>query len=418
MTLTDAALTRAQDLDTADPLAGFRARFVARDPGLVYLDGNSLGPLPRVTADRLARVVRDEWGAELVRAWDHWLELPARVGDALARDILGARPGEVTVSDSTTVNLFKLAAAALDARPGRRTIVADQHDFPTDRYVLEGLAKARGLELRWLAADPVEGPQPADVSSALDEGVALLVLSLVNYRSAAVADLPAITALAHDAGALALWDLSHAAGSVPVALQAADVDLAVGCTYKYLDAGPGAPAFLYVRSELQATLRNPIQGWFGQRDQFVMGQGYQPVPGIGAWLTGTPAILGLVAVEEGVRLVAEAGIEAIRAKGMALTSYAVELLDARLVPLGFSLGSPRDPRRRGAHIAVRHVRAEELCAALLTEGVVTDYRAPDSLRLGLSPLSTSFGDVWTAIDRLARLATGMGNGTESGSRRS
>jgi kynureninase len=406
VTLADAALTRAAALDAADPLAGFRDRFIARDPDLIYLDGNSLGPLPRTTADRLAKVVRDEWGDELVRAWNHWLELPGLVGDALARDILGGRPGEVIVSDSTTVNLFKLAAAALDARPGRRTILADRNDFPTDRYVLEGLAQARGLELRWLTADPVEGPQPGDVASALDDSVALLVLSHVNYRSAAVADLPAITAVVHAAGALALWDLSHAAGSVPIGLQAGGADLAVGCTYKYLDAGPGAPAFLYVRSEHQATLRNPIQGWFGQRDQFAMGHGYQPVPGVGAWLTGTPAILGLTAVEEGVRLVAEAGIEAIRAKGMALTSYAVDLLDAKLAPLGFSLGSPRDPRRRGAHIAVRHARAEELCAALLAEGVVTDYRAPDSIRLGLSPLSTSFGDAWTAIDRLARLAAG------------
>ncbi|MDQ6795039.1 MAG: aminotransferase class V-fold PLP-dependent enzyme, partial [Chloroflexota bacterium] len=282
---------KAAALDAADPLRAFRDRFVGRDPDLIYLDGNSLGPLPRATAERLARVVRDEWGRELVRAWNHWLELPGQVGDALARDILGARPGEVILSDSTTVNLYKLAAAALDARPGRRTILADRNDFPTDRYVLEGLAEARGLELRWLEADPVEGPQPTDVASVLDEGVALLVLSLVNYRSAALADLPAITALAHDAGALALWDLSHAAGSVPVGLKAGGADLAVGCTYKYLDAGPGAPAFLYVREELQATLRNPIQGWFGQRDQFAMGQGYRPVAGIGAWLTGTPTIL-------------------------------------------------------------------------------------------------------------------------------
>jgi kynureninase len=205
---------------------------------------------------------------------------------------------------------------------------------------------------------------------------------------------------------------------MPVGLQAGGADLAVGCTYKYLDAGPGAPAFLYVRSELQTTLRNPVQGWFGQRDQFVMGQGYQPATGIGAWLTGTPAILGLVAVEEGVRLVAEAGIEAIRTKGMALTSYAVELLDARLAPLAFSLGSPRDARRRGAHIAVRHPKAEELCAALLGQGVVTDYRAPDSIRLGLSPLSTSFADVWSAIDRLARLAGAAGKSDGSGKKRS
>jgi kynureninase len=394
----------AASLDAADPLAAFGDRFVVDDPGLIYLDGNSLGRLPRVTAERLERLAREEWGGELVRGWDHWLTLPTRVGDALAGPILGARPGEVVVSDSTTVNLYKLALAALEARPGRRAIVTDRDNFPTDRYVLEGLAAARGLEIRWLAANPVDGPGVADVAGVLDADVALVTLSHVNYRSAAIADMAAITRLARDAGALTLWDVSHSAGSVPVELEAAGADLAVGCTYKYLNAGPGAPAFLYVRSALQGEVRNPIQGWFGQRDQFAMGQGYDPAPGIASWLTGTPTILALAAVEVGAALVAEAGIDAIRAKGVALTEYAIALHDAWLAPLGFSLGSPRDPARRGAHVAVRHPDARHLSTALIAGGVVPDFREPDSIRLGLSPLTTSFSHVRTGIDRLRELA--------------
>jgi kynureninase len=401
-----AGMSRAQDLDAADPLAGFRNRFVAPDLGLIYLDGNSLGRLPRATAARIEQLVRDEWGGELVRGWDHWLELPTRVGDALAADVLGARPGEVIVCDSTTVNFYKLAVAALAARPGRRAIVTDRDNFPTDRYVLEGLARAHDVELRWLTGDPVDGPQPRDVAAALDTDVAVVALSHVNYRSAAIADMAAITGLAHDAGALTLWDLSHSAGSLPVELDATGADLAVGCTYKYLNAGPGAPALLYVRGSLQGELRNPIQGWFGQRDQFAMGQGYEPAPGIAAWLTGTPTIVALAAVEEGVRLVAEAGIAAIRAKGVALTEYAIELHDAWLAPLGFELGSPRDAVRRGAHVAVRRPDAKGLCQKLIEAGVVTDFREPDSIRLGLSPLTTSFTDVRIAIDKLRSLAAG------------
>lgn len=394
-------------LDAADPLAPFRDRFVVADPGLVYLDGNSLGRLPRATAARLAAVVEREWGEELIRGWEHWLDEPERVGDRLASAVLGAGLGEVAVSDSTTVNFYKLALAALEARPGRRTIVTDRPNFPTDRYVLEGLADRRGLAIAWLDPDPVEGPQPADVAAALrdHEGdVALVTLSHVNYRSAAIADVAAITALAHDAGALALWDLSHSAGSIAVDLEGSGADLAVGCTYKYLNAGPGAPAWLYVRRPLQGELRNPIQGWFGQRDQFAMGQGYDPAPGIRAWLTGTPPIPAIAAVEAGVALVEEAGIGPIRAKGIALTEYAIALVDALLAPLGFSVGSPRDPARRGAHVAVRHSDAERLTRELIAAGVVPDFRAPDSIRLGLSPLTTSFGDVRRAIDRLRAIA--------------
>lgn len=397
---------RAEALDATDPLGAFRERFAVRDADLVYLDGNSLGRLPRATAERLRTLVEDEWGGELIRGWDHWLDLPVRIGDRLATAVLGARPAEVVVSDSTTVNFYKLALAALEARPGRRAIVTDRANFPTDRYVLEGLARARGLEIRWIDPDSVEGPQAADVGALLDDQVALVTLSLVNYRSAAIADLPAISSLARAAGALSLWDLSHAAGAVEVDLEAGGADLAVGCTYKYLNAGPGSPAFLYVRSALQGDLRNPIQGWFGQRDQFAMGPAYEPVPGIAAWLTGTPTIPALAAVEEGVRLVEEAGIAAIRAKAASLTSYAVELHDAWLEPLGFRLGTPRDPSRRGAHIAVRREDGRELSAALLERRVITDFREPDSIRLGLSPLTTSHRDVWTGLSRLRDLAAG------------
>jgi kynureninase len=401
--MTTPAPEHAAALDAADPLASFRARFAPGDPALVYLDGNSLGRLPLSTIERLREVVTREWGSELIRGWSHWMDLPRRVGDRIAEGVLGARAGEVIVSDSTTVNFYKLAAAALAARPGRRTIVTDRDNFPTDRYVLEGLAAARGLSIRWLDADPVAGPTPADVARVLDGDTALVTLTHVNYRSAAIADLPAITALAHEAGALALWDLSHSAGAVPVDLEASGADLAVGCTYKYLNGGPGAPAYLYVREALQGELRSPIWGWLGRRDPFAMEQGYEPAPGMGGWLAGTPAVLALAAVEEGVALVAEAGIERLRAKGIALTSYAIELHDAWLAPLGFRLGSPRDAVRRGSHVSICHPEAARLCERLLAGGVVPDFRGPDSIRFGMSALTTSFADVYCGIDRLRGL---------------
>jgi len=397
-------------LDAADPLATFRDRFAFADPALVYLDGNSLGRLPRATVERLAAVVQEEWGGELIRGWHHWIDQPRLVGDVLATEILGARAGEVIVSDSTTVNFYKLARAALAARPGRRIVVTDRANFPTDRYVLEGLAGAGVADgpvaIAWLDADPVEGPQADEIAAILDDhpgDVALVTLSHVNYRSAAIADMTAITSLAHAAGALVLWDLSHSAGAIEVDLEGANVDLAVGCTYKFLNGGPGAPAWLYVREALQSELRNPIQGWFGQRDQFAMGQGYEPRPDIAAWLTGTPGILALAAAEVGIRLVAEAGIDRIRAKGMALTEYAIALVDERLASRGVTIGSPRDKARRGAHVALRHPDARRLTAGLIDAGVVPDFRAPDSIRFGLSPLTTSFTDVARGIATLERL---------------
>jgi kynureninase len=401
------ATTDPATLDAADPLAAFRRRFVIPDPRLVYLDGNSLGRPPLAALERLARVAAEEWAGRLIRGWDDWLAAPRRVGDLLGTALLGAEPNEVVICDSTTVDFFRLASAALDARPDRRFIVTDRANFPTDRYVLDGLAGDRDREIAWLDADPIDGPTVADVEAALaahDGDVALVTLSHVNYRSAAIADLPAITALAHAAGALVLWDLSHSAGAVPIGLAAHGVDLAVGCTYKYLNGGPGAPAYLYIRRGLQARLRNPIQGWFGQAEQFEMGQGFTPADGIAGWLTGTPGILGLAAAEEGIRLSAEAGIDAIRAKGIALTGYAIVLHDAWLAPRGFTLGSPRDAARRGSHVSVRRHDARALTQQLIAAGVVPDFRAPDSIRLGLSPLTTSFTDVARGMAVLADLA--------------
>jgi kynureninase len=276
----------AEGLDAADPLAGFVDRFVRDDDSLIYLDGNSLGRLPVTTEARIAEVVRQEWGGGLVRSWASWIELPRRAGDLVGQHLVGAATGQVVVCDSTTVNLYKLACAALDARPGRDVIVTDDDNFPTDRYVLAGIADQRGCELRMISSDMDEGVSEDALRAAIDDRTALVSLSHVAYRSGALADMARITAIAHDAGALMLWDLCHSAGAVPVELDAAGADLAVGCTYKYVNAGPGAPAFLYVRSELQDCMRQPVWGWFGQRDQFAMGPGYDPAPGIEKFLTG------------------------------------------------------------------------------------------------------------------------------------
>jgi kynureninase len=393
----------AEELDAADPLAGFRDRFVREDPSLIYLDGNSLGPLPLATRARLAEVVADEWGAGLVRSWHRWIELPGQVGDLLGEQLIGAAPGQVAVCDSTTVNLYKLACAALDARPGRRVIVTDDDNFPTDRYVLQGIAAQRGAELRMIGTDLDQGLAVGALRAALDERTALVSLSHVAYRSGALADMAEITGIVHEAGALALWDLCHSAGAVPVELDASGADLAVGCTYKYLNAGPGAPAFLYVRRELQQALRQPVWGWFGQRDQFGMGQAYEPAPGIGRFLTGTPQIIGTVAVQEGARLLGEAGIGRLHAKAVALTGYLIGLADAWLAPHGVTVASPRPDGRRGAHVTLAHPEAWRISQALIARGVIGDYRTPDRLRLGPAPAYTRFTDVWDALDILRQV---------------
>jgi kynureninase len=395
--------TYAEQLDLADPLARFRDRFMWAEDGPIYLDGNSLGALPLATQARIAEVVGTEWGHGLVRSWGTWVGLPREVGDLVGAHLTGAAPGQVLVSDSTSVNLFKLVNAALGAQPGRTVLVTDDDNFPTDRYVLQGIAAQRGCELRMIHTDLDEGLSEETLLAALGPDVALVSLSHVAYRSGALADMARITRLVHDAGALMLWDLCHSIGAVPIRLDESGADLAIGCTYKYVNAGPGAPAVLYVRSELQERMRQPIWGWFGQDDQFAMGPAYDPVPGIERFATGTPQIIGTVAVEEGTKLLAEAGIERLRDKGIALTSYLINLADAWLTPHGFRLASPRADARRGNHVTLHHPDAWRISQALIAAGVIGDYRTPDRLRLGLPPITTRFTDVWDAMDTLRQI---------------
>jgi kynureninase len=307
------------------------------------------------------------------------------------------------VESPTTVCFYKLVSAALDARPERTQIVTDVDNFPTDRYVLEAIAQARGLEIVWLRSDPCAGPTVDDVGALVGPDTALVTFSHVSYRSAHIADMAAISALAHDAGALVLWDLSHSAGSVPLALDRDGCDLAVGCTYKYLNGGPGAPAYMYVARALQSELRQPIWGWLGRADPFEMAEGYIPATGMSAMLSGSPPVLALAAVDEGIRLVAEAGMEAIRRKGIELTELAIALIDARLASFGASVASPRDRERRGAHVALAHPRAKSLHAELIERGVIVDFRRPDVIRLGCSPLTTRFVDVWDGVEAVREL---------------
>jgi kynureninase len=379
---------RAERLDAADPLAAFRRRFVIEDPYEIYLDGNSLGRLPNTTRER-TNALLDQWGGELVRGWDEWIELPEQVGDLIGENVLGAQPGETIVSDSTTVNLYKLGGAILAERPGK--ILADVGDFPTNRYVLGGLMETFGRSLH-LTRDGL-----ADALTSGEE-LALVCLSHVDYRTGELLDTEKIEALSP---APVIWDLSHSAGIA----RPAGIRYAVGATYKYLNAGPGAPAFLYVREDSLGPHTSPIKGWFGQKNQFTMGEDYEPAPGVRRFLTGTPNVPALVAIEEGVKLVAEAGIDRLRAKAEALTSYAVELHEAWLAPLGFELWSPRDPARRGAHVSVRHEQAWPICRALIERAkVIPDFREPDIIRLGFAPLYTLFFDAHDALERLRGIA--------------
>lgn len=393
-------------LDACDPLAPFRERFVFADEGVIYFDGNSLGRLPRDTPERMSQVIRNEWGSRLIRGWgEGWMTLPTTLGDQLGRSLLGAAPGQVAVADSTTVCFYKLAAAALSARPGRTEIITDTDNFPTDRYVLESLAAASGREIVWLEVDRTGGPEVSQVAEVLGPQTALVSLSHVSYRSAQVAEMAAITRLAHEVGALALWDLSHSAGSVPVTLDSDGVDLAVGCTYKYLNGGPGSPAWLYVRREHQGELRQPIWGWLGRREPFEMAPSYEPSAGIEAMLSGTPPVLGLTAASVGIGLVIEAGIERIRSKSVALTDYGISLFDEWFAGTDCRMGSPRESARRGSHLAVVHPRARALSTQLIDDGVIVDFRAPDVIRLGLSPLTTRFTDVFDGLSQLRELVS-------------
>nr|WP_042183623.1 aminotransferase class V-fold PLP-dependent enzyme [Kibdelosporangium sp. MJ126-NF4]CTQ90316.1 Kynureninase (EC 3.7.1.3) [Kibdelosporangium sp. MJ126-NF4] len=406
MALGNITLDHARRLDAEDVLAGLRDRFVPiEDPGVVaYLDGNSLGRPLLSTAERLRELVHREWGSRLIRSWDDgWLALPERIGDELGAVAIGAAAGQVIIADSTSVCLYKTLRAALALRPGRTEIVTDTSNFPTDRFIVASVAGQFGLAVRWIDSDPMAGVRPEDVAAAVGDRTAAVVLSHVDYRSAVIADMPAITGIVHDSGALVVWDLCHSVGSLPVELDTADVDFAVGCTYKFLNAGPGAPAFLYVNARHHGDFAQPITGWMGAADIFGMTDRYEQAPGIRGALSGTPSILGMAGVEQGVKLVAEAGIDRVRAKAQALGRWTIELADAWLVPLGFTLASPRSDELRGAHVTLRHAEAETLSRALIDNGVLIDFRNPDGIRFGLSPLTTTFTEVWHAVDHVRRL---------------
>lgn len=412
MSLDSATLRRARELDLADPLGHYLDRFTAIEAGLVYLDGNSLGRLPRKTLEDVKDLLAEQWGRRLIRGWrEGWMELGRDTGDLLATNLLGAHPGSTVLADSTSVCFFKLASAALDARCDRTTIVTDTDNFPTDRYIVEGLAARHGKRVVWIESDRRTGPQPEQLQDAIrhaPDDIALVTFSHVSYRSAHIADLKTVSELAHDAGALVLWDLCHSAGVLDPQLAASEVDLAVGCTYKYLNGGPGAPAFLYVDPRLQDELRQPIWGWFGRTDPFEMAAGYDPASGISSFITGTPPILGITAARTGIELAIEAGIDAIRSKSIALTEFAIELIDENLGPLGVRVGSPREPARRGSHVALVHPDARTLTAQLADRDVITDFRAPDVIRFGLSPMTTTFVDVHTGVKALHGLLAQAG----------
>ena len=396
---------RAAALDADDALAAHRARFV--DPGAdvltAYFDGNSLGRPLRAAVERMQSFMTQEWAGRLIRGWDErWLDLPLALGDRLGAVALGAAAGQTFIGDSTTVLLYKLCRAGVDARldEGRDEIVLDTDNFPTDRYILEGIAAERGLTLRWIETDPAAGVTPEQVAEVVGERTALAVFSDVAYRSAWLADAAAVTRVVHDAGGLVLWDLCHSAGTVPVALDAVGADLALGCTYQSLHAGPGSPAFGYVAERHQGRLRQPAPGWMGRADMFAMGPGYVAAQGIRQFISGTPPILAMVPLECQLDLLEEVGIEAVRAKSLALTDFALEIADHDLAPLGVEVASPREHDRRGGHVTLTRPGFKEVTAHLWERGVIPDYRRPDGIRIGLSPLSTSFAEVATGMAAL------------------
>lgn len=412
------SLDFARQLDSQDPLASFRSQFVFADSDLIYLDGNSLGRMPKAAAERARQIVEQEWGGDLIRAWNKgWWEAPARVGDKIGR-LIGAAPGQLLVSDTTTINLFKLVMAALTYQPQKRRIITDTLNFPSDLYILQGCvgllsggpaaaqsaADRHHAIVRIGSLDNDVTPDLASLNSAIHEDTALVTLSHVVFKSGYMYDMRRITELAHAKGALVLWDLSHSVGSVPIALDECDVDLAVGCTYKYLNGGPGSPAFLYVNKKMQEKLSSPIWGWWGQNKPFDFGLDYAPAPGIQRFLAGTQPMISLLTLDVCLDAILEAGMDAIRAKSILITDYASYLMDTWLAPLGFFPGSPRDSAMRGSHISIRHPEGYRINRALIDEmNVIPDFREPDNIRLGFAPLYTSFVEIREGLDRIKRV---------------
>ncbi|HEY1559525.1 MAG TPA: kynureninase [Caulobacteraceae bacterium] len=389
----------ARDLDRTDPLAGLRDRFVLPE-GVIYLDGNSLGPLAKAARVRIADVVEREWGRGLIRSWNdaHWIEAPQRVGDKIAH-LIGARPGEVVVADSTSVNLHKLLVAALRAQTGRATILTETGNFPTDLYVAHGAAAA-------VAGARVKAVDPAALETAIDGDTAVVLVTHVHYKSADRRDMAGLTAAAHRAGALILWDLSHSAGAVPLDLAGSEADLAVGCGYKFLNGGPGAPAFLFVAERHHASLSPALTGWMGHAAPFDFSDDWRPAEGISRFLTGTPPILGLAGLEAGVDLSLEVDQTALSRKAEDLWNLFAQLMETRLASQGFSLLTARDPVQRGSHIAYAHPEGFRIMQALIACGVIGDFREPDVVRFGLTPLYLSFEDIWRAVEVLAGIMAG------------
>lgn len=399
-----AARDRAEELDRTDPLRAQLDRFVppADDSVRAYLDGNSLGRPAADLLEVMRTFITDSWGTRLIRGWDEeWMDWPLAVGDELAATALGAAPAQTIIADSTSVMIYKLARAALSLRsPERDEIVIDIDNFPTDRYLIEGIASELGLRLVWIETDPASGVTPELVAGAVGERTALFLASHIAYRSGYIAEADRITRIVHAAGAPVLWDLCHSVGAIPIALDDWEVDFAVGCGYKFLNGGPGAPAFGYVAARHQDRARQPLQGWMGHARPFEMGPGYQPHPGIRGFLTGTPPILSMVPLRHAIAMINEVGLAAIRTKSLALTDFAIELIDDQLAPLGVRLGSPRDHQHRGGHVTVHADGFAEVKDELWKRGVLPDFRRPDGIRLGVSPLSTRFAEVALAIEEI------------------
>lgn len=428
----DATLrTTAEALDAADSLAHYRDQFYIDDDDVCYLDGNSLGRLPFGTVSAVGEFMNDEWGAEVVDGWSHWVDEAGTVGDVLAATALGTGPGQTLVCDTTSVNLYQLVGAAIRANPGRKTIIIDSANFPTDRYIVQGLAEANGMTIVTLDNDGTGGPGAVSVDTRderltaealepfLTDDVAVITIQAVQYRSGARSEIKAINDLARSRGIFVVWDCAHAIGSIELDFDANGVDLAVGCTYKYGNSGPGAPAWLFVRTALQSILRPPIQGWFAQEDQFGMGPFFEPTDTIRRFQIASPSIMGLRSVNIAFEMIGEAGISAIARKAELGTELMIRLVDEWLVPLGFRLGTPREALKRGGHITIHHPDAKQIALAMRkVSKVVPDFRMPDGIRMAMAPLPTSFVEVWDGLARTRDLvASGdYRNVTDEGNR--